>query len=54
MYSTKNNAFSTTYCSYYLRVDGRKDNIKIDLQEVGWGARTELISLRIETDGGLL
>jgi len=54
MYNTKNNAFSTPYCSYYLCVDGRKDNIKIDLQEVGWGAWTELISLRIGTDGGLL
>jgi hypothetical protein len=54
MYNTKNNAFSTPYCSYYLCVNGRKGNIKTDLQEVGWGAWTELISLRIGTDGGLL
>jgi len=33
----------------------REDNIKIDLQEVGWrGAWTGLIWLRIGTDGGLL
>jgi hypothetical protein len=31
-----------------------EDNIKIDLQEVGWGAWTGLIWLRIETGGGLL
>jgi hypothetical protein len=32
----------------------REDNIKIDLQEVGWGAWTGLIWLRIGTGGGLL
>jgi hypothetical protein len=31
-----------------------EDNIKIDLQEVRWGARTGLIWLRIGTGGGLL
>jgi len=31
-----------------------KDNIKLDLQEVGWGAWIGLISLRIVTDGGHL
>ena len=31
-----------------------KYNIKMDLQEVGWGACTGLIWLRIGTDGGLL
>jgi hypothetical protein len=31
-----------------------EDNIKMDLQEVGWGACTGLIWLRIETGGGLL
>jgi hypothetical protein len=31
-----------------------EDNIKMDLQEVGWGAWTGLIWLRIETDGGHL
>jgi hypothetical protein len=33
-----------------------EDNIKMDLQEVGWGggARTGLIWLRIGTGGGLL
>jgi hypothetical protein len=31
-----------------------EDNIKIDLQEVGWGAWTGLIWLRIGTGGGLL
>jgi hypothetical protein len=31
-----------------------EDNIKIDLQEVGWGAWTELIWLRIGTGGGHL
>jgi hypothetical protein len=46
------------------RTDGRRplgrprrrweDNIKIDLQEVGWGAWTGLIWLRIGTGGGLL
>jgi hypothetical protein len=30
------------------------DNIKMDLQEVGWGAWTGLIWLRIGTGGGLL
>jgi hypothetical protein len=30
-----------------------EDNIKVDLQEVGWGAWTSLIWLRIRTDGGL-
>jgi hypothetical protein len=29
-------------------------NIKMDLQEVGWGAWTGLSWLRIETGGGLL
>jgi hypothetical protein len=49
----------------YLRCEytGRKnstyiafvwDNIKMDLQEVGWGALTGLIWLRIGTGGGLL
>jgi hypothetical protein len=31
-----------------------KINIKMDLQEVGWGAWTGLIWLRIGTGGGLL
>jgi hypothetical protein len=31
-----------------------EDNIKMDLQEVEWGAWTGLIWLRIGTDGGLL
>jgi hypothetical protein len=31
-----------------------KDNIKMDLQEVGWGAWTGLIWLRIGTGGRLL
>jgi hypothetical protein len=31
-----------------------KDNIKMDLQEVGWGAWTGLIWLRIGKGGGLL
>jgi hypothetical protein len=31
-----------------------EDNIKMDLQEVGWGACTGLIWLRIGTGGGLL
>jgi hypothetical protein len=31
-----------------------EDNIKIDLQEVGWRAWTGLIWLRIGTGGGLL
>jgi hypothetical protein len=31
-----------------------EDNIKMDLQEVGWGAWTGLIWLRIGTGGGLL
>jgi hypothetical protein len=31
-----------------------EDNIKMDLQEVGWGAWTVLIWLRIGTGGGLL
>jgi hypothetical protein len=31
-----------------------EDNIKTDLQEVGWGAWTGLIWLRIGTGGGLL
>jgi hypothetical protein len=30
------------------------DNIKMDLQEVGWGAWTGLSWLRIRTGGGLL
>jgi hypothetical protein len=32
----------------------QEDNIKIDLQEVGWGAWTGLSCLRIWTGGGLL
>jgi hypothetical protein len=28
-----------------------EDNIKVDLQEMGWGARTGLIWLRIRTGG---
>jgi hypothetical protein len=31
-----------------------EDNIKMDLREVGWGAQTGLIWLRIGTGGGLL
>ena len=31
-----------------------EDNIKMDLQEVGWGECTELIWLRIGTGSGLL
>jgi len=31
-----------------------EDNIRMDLQEVGWGARTGLIWLRIGTGDGLL
>jgi hypothetical protein len=31
-----------------------EDNIKMDLEEVGWGAWTGLIWLRIGTVGGLL
>ena len=31
-----------------------EDNIKMALQEVGWGARTGLIWLWIGTGGGLL
>jgi hypothetical protein len=31
-----------------------EDNIKIDLQEVGWGTWTGLIWLRIGTGGGLM
>ena len=31
-----------------------EDNIKIDLREVVWGARTGSILLRIGTGGGLL
>jgi hypothetical protein len=31
-----------------------ENNIKMDLQEVGWGAWTGLIWLRIGTGGGLL
>jgi hypothetical protein len=31
-----------------------EDNIKTDLQEVGWGAWTGLIWLKIRTGGGLL
>jgi hypothetical protein len=31
-----------------------EDNIKMDLQEVGWGESTGLIWLRIGTGGGLL
>jgi hypothetical protein len=33
---------------------GWEDNIKMDLQEVGLGAWTGLIGLRIGTGGGLL
>jgi hypothetical protein len=32
----------------------RENNIKMDLQEMGWGAWTELICLRIGRGGGLL
>jgi hypothetical protein len=31
-----------------------EDNFKMDLQEVGWGAWTGLIWLRIGTGGGLV
>jgi hypothetical protein len=31
-----------------------EDNVKMDLQEVGWGAWTGLIWLRIGAGGGLL
>jgi hypothetical protein len=31
-----------------------EDNVKMDLREVGWGAWTALIWLRIGTGGGLL
>jgi hypothetical protein len=31
-----------------------EDNIKMDLQDMGWGAWTGLIWLRIGTGGGLL
>ena len=31
-----------------------EDNIKMDLEEVGWGAQTGSIWLSIGTDGGLL
>ena len=31
-----------------------EDNIKMDLQEMGWEAWTSLIFLRIGTGGGLL
>jgi hypothetical protein len=31
-----------------------EDNVKVDLQEVEWGAWTGLIWLRIGTGGGLL
>jgi hypothetical protein len=31
-----------------------KDNIKMDLQEVGWGAWTGMIWLKIGTGGGQL
>jgi len=31
-----------------------KDNIKMELQEVGWGTGTGLIWLRIRIGGGLL
>jgi len=31
-----------------------EDNIKINLQEVGWGKWTGLIWLRLETSGGCL
>jgi hypothetical protein len=31
-----------------------EDNIKMDLQEVGWGTWTGFIWLRIGTGGGLL
>ena len=46
------------------RADGKKplgrrarrceDNIKINVEEVGWGTWNELIRLRIRTGGGLL
>jgi hypothetical protein len=48
----------------YHRPEGRRplgrprhrleDNIKMNLREVGWGARTGSIWLRIGTGGGLL
>jgi hypothetical protein len=31
-----------------------EDNVKIHLEEVGWGARTGLMWLKIGTGGGLL
>jgi hypothetical protein len=31
-----------------------KDNIKMDLQDAGWGAWTRFVWLRIGTGGGLL
>jgi hypothetical protein len=31
-----------------------EDNVKMDLREVGWGAQTGLIWLRIGTGGGLM
>jgi hypothetical protein len=38
----------------YRCFTGLQDNIKMDIQEVGWGAWTGLIWLRIWTGGGLL
>jgi hypothetical protein len=53
-----------TFMTCYLILKGRRplgrprrkweDNIKMDLREVGWGAQTGLIWLRIGTGGGLL
>jgi hypothetical protein len=40
------------HCYYCL--DVIYHNIKMDLQEVGWGAWTGLIWLRIGTGGGVL
>ena len=31
-----------------------EDNVKMDLRDVGWGALTGSICLRLETGGGLL
>jgi hypothetical protein len=43
------------YIEVCKKDDGRwEDNIKMDLQEVGWGAWTGLIWLRIGTGGGVL
>jgi len=46
----------TLYIRVLLGILGQRweNNIKMDLQDVGWGAWTELIWLRIGTGGGLL